>query len=147
MRYNKESAVDNQIEFPLTDPLARRILESGYTEAGVTGIDVATQLPSPLPEQFVKLFTLPGREISPRTMWCQVVALVYDATDDLRCAALARTTGNILRRAPDVEIDGEQWVTEPCEKAGPFPTRDPEIPDYIRYQVNVTWTVQSSVNQ
>lgn len=135
------------IEFPLTDPLANAILLAGYADLGITGIDVATQMPSPLPEQFVRLFTLPGREASPRTMWCQVIALVYDTTDDLRCAALARSTGNILRAAPEVLIDGEQWITEPCEKHGPFPTRDPDMPDVFRYQVNITWTVQSSVNQ
>lgn len=138
--------MDNFIEFPLTDPLAKRILQAGYDDFGISGIEIATMVPSPLPEQFVRLYTLPGREISPRTMWCQVIAQVYDLVDDLRCAQLANRTGSILRAAPDAVIDDEQWITEPCEKNGPFPTRDPDIPTAFRYQVNLTWTVQSSVN-
>ena len=46
---------------------------------------------------------------------------------------------------PDMVVDGQQWVSEPCELHGPFPSEDPDLPGIPRWQVNIVWTVQSSV--
>lgn len=136
----------NLVQFPDTDTLAHAYLLQGLAENGVTGIEVGTKVPSPMPDRFIRCFTLPGREICRRTMWCQVITYVYDdARNDVRCSELARLCGAVLRSASDMVVDGEQMVTEPCEKHGPFPSQDPDLPDIPRYQVNVTWTVQSSV--
>lgn len=134
------------VVFPDTDAIARAVLLNGMAGLGVTGVAVATQLPSPMPDRFVRCFTLPGRELCRRTQWVQVIAQVYDLDDEVRCAALARLCGALLRSAPDTLIDGEDLpVTEPCEKNGPYPSQDPDFPAHHRYQVNVTWTVQSAV--
>ena len=50
------------VVFPDTDALARTLLLQELAVRGVTGIGVATKLPSPVPNRFVRLFTLPGRE-------------------------------------------------------------------------------------
>ena len=134
------------VVFPDTDILARAVLLDGLAARGVTGVAVATQLPSPMPDRFVRCFTLPGREVCRRTQWVQVVAQVYDVGDEVRCAEVARLCGALLRAAPDTLIDGEDLpVTEPCEKNGPYPSPDPDFPGHDRYQVTVTWTVQSTV--
>lgn len=142
------------VVFPDTDTLARTILLQELPQHGISELKVGTKVPIavpgqlPPPQRFIRCFTLPGREISPRTMWCQVIAQVYDETgQDVRCSQTARIVGAILRAAPEIVVDGEQWISEPCEKNGPFPTEDPDLPGRPRYQVNLTWTVQSTVSQ
>jgi len=139
--------VADLVVFPDTDALARTLLLQELAVRGVTGIGVATKLPSPVPNRFVRLFTLPGREVCRRTQWVQVIAQVYDtAGQDVRCSQLAQLVAGILRSAPDVVVDGDATpVSEPCEKHGPYPSEDPDLPGRPRYQVNLTWTVQSSV--
>lgn len=131
--------------FPDTDTLARQYLLAGLAEHGVTGIDVGTRVPSPVPERFIRCYTIPGREVCRRTQQVQVVAQVFDA-DEVRCAQTAQLVAAVLRSAPDMVIAGQQMVTEPCEKNGPFPVDYPDLPGAFCQQVNVTWTVQSSVN-
>lgn len=135
------------VVFPDTDTLARKYLLQGLAEHGVTGIKVQTKIPSPMPDRFIRCFTIPGREVCRRTQWCQVIAYVYDTADnEVRCSQLAQLVGAVLRSASEMVVDGEQFVTEPCEKHGPFPSQDPDLPHLPRYQVNLTWTIQSSVN-
>ncbi|MGB3480852.1 MAG: hypothetical protein WBB07_01380 [Mycobacterium sp.] len=74
------------VVFPDADVIAHKMLAQGLVEHGVTGIDIATQLPSPMPDRFIRCFTLPGREMSRRTQWCQVITQVYDSDDEVRCA-------------------------------------------------------------
>ena len=133
--------------FPDTDTLARKIVSQGLAERGLS-IKVGSKIPASMPAQFIHCFTLPGRETSRRTQWVQVIAYVYDdAQHEVRCSQTAQLVAAILRAAPDTVIGGEQWISEPCEKHGPFPSQDPDLPKVPRYQVNLTWTVQSSVNQ
>lgn len=132
--------------FPDTDTLARKYLLQGLAEQGVTGIAVGSELPSPMQNRFIRLYTIPGREVSRRTQWCQVICQVYDTKGkDVRAQELARTAAAVLRSAPDMVVDDEQPITEPCEKQGPFPYPDPDMPGIPRYQATITWTVQSSV--
>lgn len=132
--------------FPDTDTLARKYLLQGLAEHGITGIAVATKLPSPMQNRFIRIFTIPGREISRRTQSCQVIALVYDVKgQDVRCSQLAQLVGAVLRSAPDMVVDGQQMVSEPAEKNGPFASEDPDLPGIPRYRVNVGWTLQSTV--
>lgn len=136
------------VMFPDTTELARTLLLGELVRRGVGDIAVGSQRPSPMPSRFIRCFTLPGRQTSRRTMWCQVIVHVYDP-DELACSELARLCGAILRAAPDIVVDDdvEQWVTEPCEMTGPFPSQDPDLPDLARWQVNATWTIQSSVTE
>lgn len=133
------------VTFPDTDDIGRKILLQELAVRGHTGISVSTEVPSPLPKRFIRFYTLPGREICRRTMWCQTITQVYDIADAMWCQQLARLCGAILRAAPDIVVDGEQPVSEPCEMHGPFPSQDPDLPKYKLYQVNNTWTTQSSV--
>ena len=97
--------------------------------------------------RFIRLFTLPGRELCRRTQQCQVIGQVYDTKDnDVRCSQLAQLLGAVLRSAPDMVVDGEQWISEPCDKSGPIPYEDPDLPGIPRYQVTVFWTLQSTVS-
>jgi hypothetical protein len=101
--------VTDLVLFPDVDALARRILLDGLAERGVTSIKVGTQVPSPMPDRFIRVFSLPGREVCRRTQWCQVIAFVYDAAGrEVRCSELAQLVAAILRAAPDAVIDGEQ---------------------------------------
>jgi hypothetical protein len=131
--------VPDLIVFPDTDLLLRTMLLQGLTEHGVTGVDVVPKVPNNKPERFIVYFTLPGREICPRTQLCQATVQVYDSVSVARCADLARLCGAVVRSAPEMVIDGE--------RNGPFPSADPDLPTWSRYQVNVTWTVQSKVKQ
>ena len=134
------------VMFPDTDMLARKYALQGLAEHGVTGIAVGTKLPSPMQNRFIRLFTIPGRETSRRTQWCQVIAQVYDTKgNEVRCQELARLVTAVLRSAPDMVVDGEQLISEPCEKQGPFAYEDPDLPGIPRYQATITWTVQSVV--
>jgi hypothetical protein len=36
-------------------------------------------------------------------------------------------------------------VSEPCELNGPFPSEDPDLPDWPVYRFAVTWTVQNQL--
>ena len=135
------------IVFPDVDVIAHAVLNHGLADLGITGVPIATKKPNPLPERFIRCFALPGRELCRRTQLVQVIAQIYDGADEVRCAALARLCGSLLRSAPDMVIDDESLpVTEPCEKNGPYPSKDPDLPDFERYQLSVTWTVQSTVN-
>ena len=133
------------VQFPDLAEVARKAALQGLAELGVTGIKVGTRIPSPMPQRFIRLVPLPGRELCRRTMWSQVIGEVYDLADDIRCATLARQLAMVWRSAPDMVIDGQQPVSEPCEINGPFPSQHPDMPDAYRYQVTVTWTVQSTV--
>jgi hypothetical protein len=134
------------VDFPDTDTLARKYLLQGLAEKGITGIAVATKLPSPMQNRFIRLYSIPGRELR-RTQNVQIVAQFYDTKgNDVRCNQLARLGGSVLRAAPEMVVDGEQWVSEPCEKSGPIPYEDPDLPGIPRYQVTVFWTVHSTVS-
>lgn len=136
------------VVFPDTDALARKVLLQGLAEHGVTGIAVGTKLPSPMQNRFVRCYSIPGRETSRRTQSVQIIAQFYDTKgNDVRCSQLAQLGSAVLRSAPDMVVDGEQMVTEPCEKTGPFPYEDPDLPGIPRYQVTVTWTVLSTISQ
>lgn len=136
------------VHYQNANVLARKYLLQGLSEHGVTGIAVGTKLPSPMQVRFIKLFTIPGREVSRRTKWCTVIAQVYDGKgNDIRCMDLAELCGEVLRSAPDMEVDGEQWVSEPCELNGPYESEDPDLMGVPRCQVNVVWTLQSSVTE
>lgn len=135
------------VNFPATGVLARKYLLQGLAEKGITGIAVATKLPSPMQNRFIRCFTLPGRERSRRTQTCQVIVQVYDTKDnDVRCEQLAETCAAVMRSAPDMEVDGTQYVSEPCERQGPIPYEDPDLPGIPRYQATIFWTIQSTVS-
>ncbi len=132
------------IEFPDVDELAVNLV---YDKVGAgMSVEVASQLPSPVPDRFIQCYSLPGRELSPRTLTCQVVIRVYDTTDQVvRCSKTARLIGSTLRAAPNILGAHNEWVSEPCERQGPYPIQDPEVPNRVCYQANVTWTIQSQV--
>lgn len=133
--------------FPDTDIIAHKILEQELPGRGHSGLWIGTQVPAKPPAQFIRCFTIPGREICRRTVWCQVVTQVYDVKgQEERCSKIARLCGALLRAAPEIVIDGEQWISEPCELQTVFPTEDPDLLGRPRYQANVTWTVQSQVS-
>ncbi len=134
------------VMFPDTDALARKYLLQGLAEQGVSGVAVGTKLPSPMQNRFIRCYTLPGREMSRRTKTCQVLIQVYDTKgNDVRCQELARLAAAVMRAAPDTEVDGTQFFSEPCEVQGPIPYEDPELPGVPRYQATVFCTVQSTV--
>jgi hypothetical protein len=134
--------------FPDMDLVARAYLLAGLAEQGIEGVPVATRIPSPMPDWFIRAFALPGSETTMRTQWVQIIVQVY-GTDDEYTSQLARTCAAIMRAAPETAVDiydnGEMlfYVSAPVEKRGPFPSDDPDIPDRSLYQVNITWTVQS----
>src|SRR6478609_3619827 len=134
------------VVFPDTDLLAPKIALQGLSEHGVTGIAVATKLPSPMQNRFILCYTIPGRATR-RTQSTQVVALVYDTKgNEARCKQLALTLAAVLRSAPDMEIDGQQLISEPCELHGPYYEEDPDLPGIPRQRIAVTWTVQSTIS-
>jgi hypothetical protein len=135
------------VVFPDVDTLARQLLLQELPFQGLGGIKVGTRLPSPVPDRFIQCFSIPGREVCRRTQWVQVVAYIYDAVgQDIRCAQTAQIVAAILRAAPEIVVDGDTLpISEPCEKHGPFPMQDSDLPRRPRYQVNLTWTVQSVV--
>ena len=136
--------------FPDMDRVARKYLLAGLAEQGISGIQVGTRIPSPLPDWFIRCFALPGAETTMRTQWVQVIVQVY-GTDDEYCSTLARTCAAVMRAAPEMEVDvydnGEKLslVHEPVERNGPYPTDDPDIPDRSLYQVNLVWNVLSQL--
>ena len=132
------------VRFPDTNSLGRKILLQEIAPRGYGAVAVSTKIPSPLPKRFIRFYTLPAREICLRTMSCQTITHVY-GDDEMWCQELAGLCGAILRAAPDIVVDGEQLVSEPCEMHGPFVSQDPDLPSYERWQVNNTWTIQSSV--
>jgi hypothetical protein len=137
--------VTDLVVFPDGTSLAHKVLKQGMAER-VLDIQVGSKIPSPMPARFILCYALPGRETCRRVQWCQVIAYVYDdAQHEVRCGQTAQIVAAILRAAPDMVIDGEQWITEPVEKHGPFPSQDPDLPNVPRYQVNLTWTLQSRV--
>lgn len=137
------------VEFDDLTALARVMALQELAARGISGIPIGSQQISgkPLPKRYIRLFALPGTERCRRVMTATVVGQVYDETDEIRCAALASKLGAILRAAPDIALAHDNPITEPCELHGPYPSQDPDLPTYSRYQVNVSWTVQSSVTQ
>lgn len=133
------------VVFPDATLIARKILERELAQRGES-IKVGSKVPSPMPARFIRAFALPGKETCRRVQWCQVIAYIYDdAQHEVRCSQTASLVGAILRAAPEMVIDGEEPITEPCELHGPFPSQDPDLPNVPRYQVTVVWTVQSRV--
>ena len=132
------------------DRVARKYLLAGLAEQGITGIQVGTRIPSPMPEWFIRCFALPGAETCMRVQWVQIVVQVY-GTEDEYTSQLARTCAAVMRNAPEMAVDvydnGEllSLISEPIEKNGPYPTSDPDIPNRSLYQVNLTVTVQSQL--
>lgn len=134
------------VAFPDTDTLARKYLLQGLAEHGVTGIAVGTKLPSPMQNRFIKAYVVSSRELSRRTQRCQIVVQVYDTKgNEVRCAQLAEMCAEVLRAAADMVVDGEQFISEPCERQGPYAYEDPDLPGVPRWQAMIWWTVQSSI--
>ncbi|SIH16640.1 Uncharacterised protein [Mycobacteroides abscessus subsp. abscessus] len=137
------------VEFPDLTALARQMALQELAARGISGVPIGSHaIAAPpggaLPHRYIRLFALPGSELCRRVQSVVIVGQAYD-TDELRCTATASKLGAILRAAPDIEIDGDNPITEPCELHGPYPSNDPDLPTYSRYQVNVRWTVQSIV--
>jgi hypothetical protein len=136
--------------YPDMTMVARRYLLAGLAEQGIVGVTVASRIPSPLPEWFVRCFALPGSETCKRVQWCQVIVQVYGTSDEF-CSQMARICAAVMRNAPEMELDffdtGEKisLVSEPCELNGPFPSEDPDLPDWPVYRFAVTWTVQNQL--
>jgi hypothetical protein len=141
---------DDLLLYPDMTLVARKYLLAGLAEQGITGVPVASRIPSPLPEWFIRCYALPGRETCRRVQWCQVIVRVY-GTDDVFCSQMARICAAVMRNAPEMEVDvfdtGEKLslVSEPSELHGPFPSEDPDLPDWPVQQFNLTWTVQSQL--
>lgn len=141
---------DELLLYPDMTLVARKYLLAGLAEQGITGVPVASRIPSPLPDWFVRCYALPGAETCRRVQWCQVIVRVY-GTDDVFCSQMARICAAIMRNAPEVEIDvydtGEKLavVSEPVELNGPFPEADPDLPDWPVQKFIVTWTVQNQL--
>lgn len=134
------------IVFPDIDTYARNLLNQELPAHGITGIPVGTKMPNERPARYIRCYTLPGRELCRRTQWVQVIARIYDdAQHEVRCAHTAQIVAAVLRAAPDSVVDGEQPISGPCEKHGPYPIEDPDVPGIPCYQVVLTWTVQSTV--
>lgn len=135
------------VDFPDTDTLARKYLLQGLAEKGVSGIAIGTKLPSPMQNRFIRAYSVPGRLLH-RTQNVQIIAQFYDTKgNDVRCNQLARLGASILFAAPEIAVDGQQWVSRPVELSGPIPSEDPDLPGVPRYQVTVFWTVQSTVSE
>lgn len=136
------------VEFDDLTALARAMALQELTARGIS-IPIGSHQISgnPLPKRYIRLFALPGTERCLRVMTATVVGQVYDETDEIRCAETAGKLGAILRAAPNIILANDNPITEPCELHGPYPSQDPDLPGYSRYQVNVSWTVQSSVTQ
>lgn len=133
------------IEFPDSDALATALV---YEQVGEShGVGVASRLPHPIPDRFVRVFTIVGNdERSPRVVDCQVIARVYDIVgQEIRCSAVARKVGSVLRSAPRYSGEISNWVSEPCKRQGPYPIQDPEVPNRVCFQTIVTWTLHSHV--
>lgn len=132
--------------YPDSTELARAMLLQELPSQGITGVPVGSKAigGKPMPSRYIRVYAIPGREVCLRTQWCQIVAKTYD-TDEERCADTAMKVAAILRAAPEIVINGDQKVSEPCELHGPFPTSDPDVPNYSVYQANLTWTLQSTV--
>ena len=133
------------IEFPDTDVLATSLV---YRLVGQpAGVDVATQLPSPIPDRFIRCFTIVGNDArSRRVTECRVIARVYDTLDnETRCSEVARRVSSALRAAPEIPGDSTNWISEPCQRQGPYPIQDPEVPNRSCFETIVTWTVHSDV--
>jgi hypothetical protein len=134
--------------YPDMTLVARKYLLAGLTGQGITGVPVGSRIPSPLPEWFIRCYALPGSETCRRVQWCRVIVQVYGTTDEF-CSQMARICAAVMRAAPETEVDvydsGEklQLVSEPVELNGPFPSEDPDLPNWSLYEFNVVWTVQS----
>ncbi|ORA56322.1 hypothetical protein [Mycobacteroides franklinii] len=137
------------VEFDDLTALARAMALQELAAHGISGVKISSHQISgnPLPKRYIRLFALPGTERCLRVMTATVVGQVYDETDEIRCAETAGKLGAILRAAPNIILANDNPITEPCELHGPYPSQDPDLPTYSRYQVNVSWTVQSSVTQ
>ncbi|SKF90824.1 hypothetical protein [Mycobacteroides abscessus] len=139
------------VEFPDLTALARQMALQELAARGISGVPIGSHaIAAPpggvLPQRYIRLFALPGAELCRRVQSVVIVGQVYD-TNELRCTATASKLGAILRAAPDIEIGADNPITEPCELHGPYPSNDPDLPTYSRYQVNVRWTVQSIVTE
>ncbi|SHP23922.1 hypothetical protein [Mycobacteroides abscessus] len=134
------------VEFPDLTALARVIALQELAARGITGIGIGSGAigGKPLPQRYIRLHALPGTELCRRVQSVMIVGQVYD-TNEIRGFATASKLGAILRAAPEIELAADNPVTEPCELHGPYPSTDPDLPTYARYQVNVRWTVQSSI--
>jgi hypothetical protein len=93
----------NLLIFPDMDRVARKYLLAGLAGQGITGIPVATRIPSPMPDWFIRCFALPGAEVCPRTQWVQVIVMVY-GTDDEYTSTLARTCAAVMRAAKSCNL-------------------------------------------
>ncbi|SKS54722.1 hypothetical protein [Mycobacteroides abscessus] len=134
------------VEFPDLTALARVIALQELAARGITGIGIGSGAigGKPLPQRYIRLYALPGTELCRRVHSVMIVGQVYD-TNEIRSFATASKLGAILRAAPEIELADDNPITEPCELHGPYPSTDPDLPTYARYQVNVRWTVQSSI--
>jgi len=133
------------VEFPDPTLIATKLL--GEWVGQPEGIKVASRLPHPIPDRFIRCFTIVGNdEANPRVASCQVIARVYDtAGNEPRCARVANRVGSVLRSAPEVPGETTEWISEPCKRQGPYPIQDPEVPNRVCYQTIVTWTLHSYV--
>lgn len=128
--------------------VARKYLLAGLAEQGITGVPVASRIPSPLPEWFIRCYALPGAETCLRVQWVRVIVQVYGTSDEF-CSQMARICAAVMRAAPEtaVDIDGELLspVNATTELHGPFPSEDPDLPDWPVYEFNVVWLIPNQL--
>jgi hypothetical protein len=142
--------VADLLMYPDQTLVARKYLLAGLAEQGITGVPVASRIPSPLPEWFIRCYALPGAETCMRVQWCRVIVQVYGTSDEF-CSQMARICAAVMRAAPETAVDvygdGEMLslVNAPVELNGPFPSEDPDLPDWPLYEFNVVWHIPSQL--
>ncbi len=130
--------------------VARKYLLAGLAEQGITGVPVASRIPSPLPEWFIRCYALPGAETSMRVQWVRVMVQVYGTTDEF-CSQMARICAAVMRNAPEMAVDvygdGQELalINSVSELNGPYASEDPDLPDWPVFAFNVVWLMPNQL--
>ena len=122
---------------PDVDEMARSCITAGLADAGAAGWPVATRIPSPRPDRFVKFVVTGGRKTNLRLARYLVTVRVHrPLAEAVACGQVARGIAGALEDAADTVAAVTKTTVESCERFD-----DPDLPEVAVYLATVAWII------
>jgi len=122
---------------PDVEEMAETCITDSLASIGAAGWPVATEIPNPRPDRFVKFVVTGGRKRNLRIANHLVIARVHrPKAEAVECSEVARGIAGVLEAAADTVPAVTKAAVESCERFD-----DPDLPEVAVYQAVVAWTI------
>lgn len=122
---------------PDVEEMAEVCISAGLADLGLQDWEVATEIPFPRPDRFVKFVVTGGRKRNARIAHHLITARIHrPKAEAVECSEVARGIAGVLEAAAETMPAVTRATVESCERFD-----DPDLPEVAVYQTVVAWTI------